>query len=377
MASGHDFRILLIALNEAFAIFCGCAPETPIEDIIGQPAVDLIVKRARKWLVASVVSLVLWIVAGISATRFLVGLLPSADPMDSPYNLVVSVACALIARFLLKTRHEASKDQLLATAKCDEHRRGILKLEEFLDLVGTEAMPAAEDVPERPVDLGKLPQISNALFRSDNGRLLLVRPDLFWLVRNKLTKPVAPILVWFDESKFAPVAPTDQSTEIHSDIATTRAVAPWETEETELSWLYPIFPSEVEEWHGDYWPNRPHVGRQDDSARDLLVYSCANRRLREEFPFSLTSLAERVLTMAQEGGSPIGLSTETVSRMLGWSQSEQHKKYTGFRDYAINRLKSEDRWPPRKHDDQLQLFRNTDQSILSRGDGGKDALGKE
>lgn len=118
---------------------------------------------------------------------------------------------------------------MLATAKCDEHRRGILKLEEFLDLVGTEAMPAAEDVPERPVDLGKLPQISNALFRSDNGRPLLVRPDLFWLVRNKLTKPVAPILVWFDESKFAPIVPTDQNAEIHSNIAAAKAVAPRET----------------------------------------------------------------------------------------------------------------------------------------------------
>lgn len=109
MASGHDFRILLIALGDAFAIFCGCEPDTQIEDIIGQPAVDLIVKRARTWLVASVVSVVMWIVAGIFATRFIVGLLPSAGPMDSPYNLVVSVACALIARFLLKTRHEAAR----------------------------------------------------------------------------------------------------------------------------------------------------------------------------------------------------------------------------------------------------------------------------
>ena len=50
--------------------------------------------------------------------------------------------------------------------------------------------------------------------------------------------------------------------------------------------------------------------------------------------------------------------------MLGWSRNKQHRKYTAFRSFVIERLESEGRWPPREHDDQLDLLQDLDRKIL-------------
>ena len=187
----------------------------------------------------------------------------------------------------------------------------------------------------------------------------MVRPDLFWLVRNKLPKPVAPILIWFDESKFNPPDPVDDDDDADAapKMEMQQSDAHEEADEPELSWLLPLEEEEIEQWHSDYWPKRPNPGPQDDPKRDSDVFFFAHKCVREPQHRTLTKIADCVLAKAQSKGNPINLANETITRMLGWSHNEQHRKYTGFRDYAIDRLRSEGRWPPRKPGEQFQLFR--------------------
>ena len=207
MAKAKGSEPRLISTGAAFAIFSGYPAETPTSDIIGQAAVDLIVRRARNGWIIGAVAVALRIVAGYYLVRAIIELWLERGTFILLLNLGAGLASWIVASLLLRARHEPDIDELLATAANDDQRAGIRKLEQFREIVVTEAMPAVEEVPDMPADFIKLPKVTNAIFRSDNGRLLLVQRQVFLFVRSTLRLPVAPVLVWFNEEQHAPLPP--------------------------------------------------------------------------------------------------------------------------------------------------------------------------